>query len=101
MATYAIGDIQGCFQSFRNLLQKIGFNPQQDRLWLVGDIINRGSGSLEMLRWVYEHQDLLVMVLGNHDLHTVAVAEGYVPQHKSDTLQPLLDATDADHLLSW
>ncbi len=101
MATYAIGDIQGCFHSFRNLLKQIGFQPESDRLWLVGDIINRGSGSLEMLRWVYEHQDVLVMVQGNHDLHTLAVAEGYVPQHKSDTLQPLLDAPDADRLLTW
>ncbi len=101
MATYVIGDIQGCFHSFQNLLQKIGFDPQEDCLWLVGDIINRGAGSLEILRWVYEHQNSLVMVLGNHDLHTVAVAEGYVPQHKSDTLQPLLDAADADQLLTW
>lgn len=101
MATYAIGDIQGCFHSFRNLLKQIGFRPESDRLWLVGDIINRGSASLEMLRWVYEHQDALVMVLGNHDLHTLAVAEGYVPQHKSDTLQPLLDAADAGRLLTW
>ncbi len=101
MATYAIGDIQGCFHSFQNLLKQIGFQPESDRLWLVGDIINRGSASLEMLRWVYEHQDVLVMVQGNHDLHTLAVAEGYVPQHKSDTLQPLLDASDAERLLTW
>lgn len=101
MATYAIGDIQGCFHSFQNLLKKIGFRPESDRLWLVGDIINRGAASLEMLRWVYEHQEALVMVLGNHDLHTLAVAEGYVPQHMSDTLQPLLNAADADRLLNW
>lgn len=101
MATYAIGDIQGCFQSFRNLLGKIGFHPQQDQLWLVGDVINRGAGSLQMLRWIYEHQDSLVMVLGNHDLHAIAVFEGFVPLHKSDTLQPLLDAPDAPQLLAW
>lgn len=101
MATYVIGDIQGCFHSFQNLLKAIRFDSQEDRLWLVGDIINRGTGSLETLRWVYDHQDSLVMVLGNHDLHTVAVAEGYVLQHKSDTLQPLLDAHDADQLLAW
>jgi bis(5'-nucleosyl)-tetraphosphatase (symmetrical) len=101
MASYVIGDIQGCFHSFQRLLQKIQFDPKQDRLWLVGDIINRGSGSLEMLRWVYDHQDALVMVLGNHDLHTIAVAEGFVPLHKSDTLQPLLAAPDALQLLTW
>lgn len=101
MATYVIGDIQGCFHSFQNLLHKIGFDPQQDRLWLVGDIINRGAGSLQMLRWAYEHQDSLDMVLGNHDLHAIAVAEGFVPLHKSDTLQPLLDATDSTQLLTW
>lgn len=101
MASYVIGDIQGCFHSFQQLLQKIQFNPGQDQLWLVGDIINRGSGSLEMLRWAYEHQDSLVIVLGNHDLHTIAVAEGFVPLHKSDTLQPLLEAADAKQLLTW
>lgn len=101
MATYAIGDIQGCFHSFQALLSEIGLQPATDRLWLVGDIINRGAGSLEMLRWAYEHQDSLDMVLGNHDLHALAVAAGFVPLHKSDTLQPLLDAADADRLLHW
>lgn len=101
MATYAIGDIQGCFHSFQALLHKIGFKPGVDRLWLVGDIINRGTGSLEMLRWAYEHQESLDMVLGNHDLHALAVAAGFVPQHKLDTLQALLEAADADDLLCW
>lgn len=68
---------------------------------MVGDIINRGSGSLETLRWVYEHQDALDMVLGNHDLHTLAVAAGYVPLHSMDTVEPLLEAADADRLLGW
>jgi bis(5'-nucleosyl)-tetraphosphatase (symmetrical) len=101
MASYVVGDVQGCFHSFQRLLQKIAFRPGQDQLWLVGDIINRGAGSLEMLRWAYEHQNSLVMVLGNHDLHTIAVAEGFVPLHKTDTLQALLDAPDAEHLLTW
>lgn len=101
MATYAIGDIQGCFHSFQALLSKIGFQPGTDRLWLVGDIINRGAGSLEMLRWVYEHQESLDMVLGNHDLHALAVAAGFAPLHKTDTLQPLLDAADAERLFDW
>ncbi len=101
MATYAIGDIQGCYDSFQQLLQKIGFQPQVDNLWLVGDVINRGSGSLEMLRWTYRHRHRVVMVLGNHDLHALAVAEGYVPAHASDTLQALLDAPDAGELFGW
>jgi bis(5'-nucleosyl)-tetraphosphatase (symmetrical) len=101
MATYAIGDIQGCYDSFQQLLQKIGFQPQVDNLWLVGDVINRGSGSLEMLRWIYRHRHRVVMVLGNHDLHALAVAEGYVPAHASDTLQALLDAPDAGELFGW
>jgi len=101
MATYAIGDIQGCYHAFQHLMQKTGFQPQVDQLWLVGDVINRGSGSLEMLRWIYRHRDCVVMVLGNHDLHALAVAEGYVPVHASDTLQDLLDAPDADALFGW
>jgi bis(5'-nucleosyl)-tetraphosphatase (symmetrical) len=101
MATYAVGDIQGCFHSFQSLLKRIQFNPTSDQLWLVGDLINRGSGSLEVLRWVFEHQSSIVTVLGNHDLHTLVVAEGFVSAHRSDTIQALLDAPDADELLSW
>lgn len=101
MATYAIGDIQGCYYSFQQLLQKICFQPQLDNLWLVGDVINRGSGSLEMLRWTYRHRHRVVMVLGNHDLHALAVAEGYVPPHAGDTLHELLDAPDSGELFGW
>lgn len=101
MTTYAIGDLQGCFHSFQQLLKKIQFNPQSDKLWLVGDIINRGAGSLDVLRWVFQHQDAVVAVLGNHDLHTLVVAEGFVAPHRSDTLQELLDAPDRDELLHW
>ena len=101
MATYAIGDIQGCYHSFLSLLEVIQFDSTQDKLWLVGDLINRGSGSLEMLRWARNHDSCLIMVLGNHDLHALAVAEGYVRVHRSDTLQPILDASDRDELLEW
>ena len=101
MATYAIGDIQGCYHSFQQLLQKTGFQARQDKLWLVGDVINRGAGSLEMLRWIYQHRQQVVLVLGNHDLHALAVFEGYVPLHASDTLQALLDAPDAGELFGW
>lgn len=101
MTTYAIGDIQGCFHSFQALLKKIHFNPAQDKLWFVGDLVNRGPGSLPMLRWMFAHQDALVTVLGNHDLHTLVVAEGFVSPHRSDTIQALIDAPDAPQLLGW
>ena len=101
MATYAIGDIQGCYHSFQQLLERIDFNFSRDRLWLVGDIINRGSGSLQTLRWIYQHQAAVTMVLGNHDLHALAVAEGFVSPHKHDTLQSILAAPDRMELLHW
>lgn len=101
MASYAIGDIQGCYHAFQALLKRIGFDEKSDRLWLVGDLINRGSGSLEVLRWCYAHQDSLTVVLGNHDLHALVVAEGIVAAHKSDTLDALLAAHDSDELLNW
>jgi bis(5'-nucleosyl)-tetraphosphatase (symmetrical) len=101
MATYAIGDIQGCYYAFQSLLERIGFDVKSDELWLVGDIVNRGSGSLEVLRWCFQHQEHLKIVLGNHDLHTIAVAHGIRPPNKSDTIQSILDAPDADDLLNW
>lgn len=101
MTTYAIGDIQGCYHAFQELLAKLPFNPKQDTLWLVGDLINRGSGSLEVLRWCYEHRDSIKVVLGNHDLHAIAVMHGFVPPHKSDTLDALLAADDHPILFDW
>lgn len=101
MATYAIGDIQGCYHAFQALLQKIQFDEKLDTLWLVGDIINRGSGSLEVLRWCYEHQQSLKMVLGNHDLHSLAVKHNIKQAHRYDTLQTSLEAADSDFLFSW
>lgn len=101
MATYAVGDIQGCFTSFTHLLEQIGFSASRDRLWLVGDLINRGPDSLAMLRWARQHDTVLQVVLGNHDLHALAVAEGFVPAHRYDTLQSLLAAPDRAELLEW
>ena len=101
MATYAVGDIQGCYATFRLLLEEIGFNPSRDTLWLVGDLINRGPDSLAILRWAKQHENSLRIVLGNHDLHALAVAEGFVAPHRSDTLQPILDAPDREELLTW
>lgn len=105
MATYAIGDIQGCYHALRNLLQQVAFNPDHDRLWLVGDLINRGSGSLEVLRLLVDYDTQkpgsVIAVLGNHDLHALTVAAGLKAPHRDDTLQPLLDAPDRDRLLTW
>ncbi|HQR50991.1 MAG TPA: symmetrical bis(5'-nucleosyl)-tetraphosphatase [Methylophilaceae bacterium] len=101
MATYAVGDIQGCYTSFTHLLQHIGFSPVRDRLWLVGDIINRGPDSLAVLRWAMQHQDSLEVVLGNHDLHALALAEGFVEAHRYDTVQALFEAPDREELLTW
>lgn len=101
MATYAIGDIQGCYFSLQRLLGEIKFNAAHDKLWLVGDLVNRGTGSLEVLRWVYEHQSSIVTVLGNHDLHAIMVGHGFAKAHKSDTLQALFESTDGDKLLNW
>ncbi len=101
MATYAIGDIQGCYHAFQALLQRLAFNPERDRLWLVGDLINRGSGSLQVLRWCYQHRDVITVVLGNHDLHALVVAAGIVSAHRGDTLDEMLAAEDSAELLHW
>ena len=101
MATYAIGDIQGCHTEFRQLLEQIGFDPTRDRLWLVGDLVNRGPGSLEILRFVKSMGDCAITVLGNHDLHLLAVAEGVAELHRTDTLDEVLNAPDRDELLFW
>ena len=101
MATYAIGDIQGCGIEFRQLLELICFDPATDRLWLVGDLVNRGADSLEVLRLVKSFGDAAITVLGNHDLHLLAVAEGVAALHRSDTLNDILDAPDREELLTW
>ncbi|MBU0594353.1 MAG: symmetrical bis(5'-nucleosyl)-tetraphosphatase [Gammaproteobacteria bacterium] len=101
MPTYAIGDLQGCHAALEKMLEYIEFDAKKDRIWLVGDLINRGAGSAAILRWAMGLGDALVTVLGNHDLHTLAVAEGFVPLHRSDTIQDILQAPDRDELLHW
>ena len=101
MATFAIGDLQGCYKEFRQLLDLIHFDCSKDRLWLVGDIVNRGPDSLSILRFVRGLNDAVVMVLGNHDLHLLMVAEGCARLHRNDTLQGILSAPDRDELLHW
>lgn len=101
MAIYAIGDIQGCYLTFRKLLEKIQFDPVRDRLWLVGDLVNRGPRSLETLRWVYRNRDSIQIVLGNHDLKLLAAAAGASPPKPRDTLDELLAAPDRTELFDW
>ena len=101
MSTYAIGDVQGCWVELQRLLESFGFQPGRDRLWLVGDLVNRGPQSLEVLRFVRGLGDAAVTVLGNHDLHLLALARGHVKARDDDTLQAVLQAEDRDELLHW
>ena len=101
MAIYAVGDVQGCHAELMQLLDVIRFDAAADQLWLVGDLVNRGPGSLEVLRLVKSLGDSAITVLGNHDLHLLAVAEGVAELHRTDTLDEILDATDRDELLNW
>lgn len=102
MNHYAIGDIQGCYKSFQALLKTFNFRPSVDQLWLVGDVVNRGPDSLSVLRWCSEHADSIRCVLGNHDLHLLAIAQGIKPIKKKEAdLQRILEADDATELLEW
>jgi bis(5'-nucleosyl)-tetraphosphatase (symmetrical) len=101
MAVYAIGDIQGCYDQLRQLLDKVHFDPTRDRLWLVGDLVNRGPKSLQTLRYIKDLGDSVVTVLGNHDLSLLGIAAGYVRKHRSDNIDDVLEAPDRDELLDW
>jgi bis(5'-nucleosyl)-tetraphosphatase (symmetrical) len=102
VATYAIGDLQGCHREFEALLAVIAFRPDVDRLWLVGDLVNRGPQSAAVLRTVMALGDRVVTVLGNHDLHLLACAHvpGAKPRRR-DTLDEILGAPDRDQMLAW
>nr|WP_314479033.1 symmetrical bis(5'-nucleosyl)-tetraphosphatase [uncultured Pseudomonas sp.] len=101
MATYAVGDLQGCLQPLKCLLERVGFDPTVDKLWLVGDLVNRGPESLETLRYLYAIRHSLTCVLGNHDLHLLAAWRNVERLKKSDTLREIIEAPDADQLLDW
>ena len=101
MSTYVVGDIQGCFEPFQCLLERVKFNPDKDRLWSVGDLINRGPGNIDVLRWFYAHRDNVAMVLGNHDLHLMAVSCGARKPSRKDNLEDILDAPDREQLIEW
>ena len=99
MSTYAIGDLQGCFAALQQMLKQIAFDPAVDQIYLLGDLVNRGTDSLAILRWARDHQ--INAVLGNHDLHLLALAEGYAEYLPGDTLHEVLAAPDRKVLLTW
>ena len=101
MATYAIGDVQGCHDALQRLIEQIRFDSGSDRLWFVGDLVNRGPDSLKVLRYIKSLGDSAVVVLGNHDLFLLAVAEDLTAMRPEDTLQAILAAPDRDELLGW
>ncbi len=101
MATYIVGDLQGCFDELQLLLQKVDFNPQQDELWLVGDLVARGDKSLECLRFVKSLGESAKMVLGNHDLHLISTALGLKSVKKKDRVDAIFAADDFAELIDW
>ena len=101
MATYVVGDVQACLDALRALLDRVGFEPGRDRLWLTGDLVNRGAQSLETLRFIRGLGDSVRCVLGNHDIHLLMVAGSHANAHRSDTLGDVLTAPDRDELLDW
>jgi bis(5'-nucleosyl)-tetraphosphatase (symmetrical) len=101
MAIYAIGDVQGCYDELMALLKQIEFNSDCDRLWFAGDLINRGPKSLEVLRFVKALGDRAITVLGNHDLHLLALSQGNRSHYKHGSLDAVMQATDRDELIDW
>jgi bis(5'-nucleosyl)-tetraphosphatase (symmetrical) len=101
MSTYAIGDIQGCLDPLKKLLNVIQFDPTHDTLWFTGDLVNRGPQSLETLRYIKNLGEKTRIVLGNHDLHLLAVAHQAHAGWEEDTLNAILQSPDRDELISW
>lgn len=101
MATYVIGDLQGCYTPLQRLLQHIGYNPQQDILWFCGDLVARGPESVACLQFVKSLGDRAITVLGNHDLHLIACYYGISSAKPQDNLQALFDSPQLDELIQW
>lgn len=101
MATWAIGDIQGCADAYFRLLERIEFSPHQDTLWIAGDLVNRGEDNLSVLRHIKNLGTSAKVVLGNHDLHLIATWQGVRPLSRKDTLHDVLAANDCNELLEW
>ncbi len=101
MAIYCIGDLQGCYSAFTQLLQRIGFSPSRDTLYLLGDLVNRGPESAQVLRHCMQWGDSVRALLGNHDLHLLAAAHGARHASRRDTLNDVLDAPDREAMIDW
>ncbi|KPD04410.1 bis(5'-nucleosyl)-tetraphosphatase (symmetrical) ApaH [Moellerella wisconsensis] len=101
MSTYLIGDVHGCYHELRALLEQVNFCPKKDTLWLTGDLVARGAGSLDVLRYVKGLGDSARIVLGNHDLHLLGIYCKISRNKPKDNLTPLLEAPDADELINW
>ncbi|MBS0288840.1 MAG: symmetrical bis(5'-nucleosyl)-tetraphosphatase [Proteobacteria bacterium] len=101
MATYVIGDVQGCLPPLKQLLHQLQYDPKHDQLWFTGDIVNRGLHSLETIRFIRDLPESTIVVLGNHDFGLLAIEQGCVPLHGKDTLQPILEAPDCRALCDW
>lgn len=101
VSTYAIGDIHGCYDQLQRLLELIRYDPQVDRLWLTGDLVNRGPQSTEVLRWAVNQGDRVTAVLGNHDLHVLALERGVLEPNGKRTVEKVFQASDRDTLIDW
>jgi bis(5'-nucleosyl)-tetraphosphatase (symmetrical) len=101
VAIYAIGDVQGCYSELNRLLEKISFDPAKDQLWFCGDLVNRGPESLQTLQFVKSLGDRAISVLGNHDLHLLALHHGVEKVRDSSSLQQVLDSPERDELMAW
>ena len=101
MATYAIGDIHGCYEEFQRLLKKVEFDPRRDEIWHTGDLVNGGPESLACVSWFFDHDDHATTILGNHDLHLLAVAFGVRKARHDDNFDDVLAAPNADELIDW
>ncbi|MBT8349328.1 MAG: fructose-bisphosphatase class III, partial [Sulfurovum sp.] len=99
MAVWAIGDIQGCYKSLRTLLEKIDFDVTRDKLWIAGDLVNRGEGSLETLEYLYSIKENVEIVLGNHDISLIAAYYGI--KKSNPTIDPILESPEAKKLIDW
>ena len=101
LATYVIGDVQGCFKTFEKLLLKINFNPEKDFIWFIGDLVNIGNNSLKALKWAYKNRDCCNTLIGNHELNLLCISEGLAVIHEEDTLEEILDHKKKDEWLEW
>lgn len=101
MTDYAVGDIQGCYHELMNLLEQVAFNPDHDRLWVAGDLVNRGPDSLATLKFLYQNRNSVQCVLGNHDLHLLAIYFGHRKAKSSDTFEEIIASKHSEKWINW